>query len=46
MFAANLGMREDEATGSAAMRITDHLSPHGRVGVTGRVVKDHVRQVN
>ncbi|BBZ74552.1 PhzF family phenazine biosynthesis protein [Mycobacterium paraseoulense] len=26
MFAANLGVREDEATGSAAMRITDYLS--------------------
>ncbi|GLE53674.1 PhzF family phenazine biosynthesis protein [Mycobacterium montefiorense] len=26
MFAANLGVPEDEATGSAAMRITDHLS--------------------
>jgi predicted PhzF superfamily epimerase YddE/YHI9 len=25
MFAANLGVPEDEATGSAAMRITDHL---------------------
>ena len=26
MFASNLGAREDEATGSAAMRITDYLS--------------------
>jgi predicted PhzF superfamily epimerase YddE/YHI9 len=26
MFASNLGVREDEATGSAAMRITDYLS--------------------
>lgn len=26
MFAANLGVPEDEATGSAAVRITDHLS--------------------
>ncbi|OBH20684.1 PhzF family phenazine biosynthesis protein [Mycobacterium sp. E3247] len=26
VFAANLGVREDEATGSAAMRITDYLS--------------------
>jgi len=26
MFAANLGVPEDEATGSAAIRITDHLS--------------------
>lgn len=26
MFAANLGVREDEATGSAAIRITDYLS--------------------
>jgi predicted PhzF superfamily epimerase YddE/YHI9 len=26
MFATNLGVPEDEATGSAAMRITDHLS--------------------
>lgn len=26
MFAANLGVTEDEATGSAAMRITDYLS--------------------
>lgn len=26
MFAAHLGVPEDEATGSAAMRITDHLS--------------------
>jgi predicted PhzF superfamily epimerase YddE/YHI9 len=25
MFAANLGVPEDEATGPAAMRITDHL---------------------
>lgn len=26
MFAANLGVREDEATGAAALRITEHLS--------------------
>ena len=26
MFACNLGVPEDEATGSAAMRITDYLS--------------------
>jgi predicted PhzF superfamily epimerase YddE/YHI9 len=26
MFASNLGVPEDEATGSAAMRITDYLS--------------------
>jgi predicted PhzF superfamily epimerase YddE/YHI9 len=26
MFAANLGVEEDEATGSAAIRITDYLS--------------------
>jgi predicted PhzF superfamily epimerase YddE/YHI9 len=26
MFAVNLGVPEDEATGSAAVRITDHLS--------------------
>ena len=25
MFAANLGVTEDEATGSAAIRITEHL---------------------
>jgi predicted PhzF superfamily epimerase YddE/YHI9 len=26
MFAANLGVAEDEATGSAAVRITDYLT--------------------
>ena len=26
MFAANLGVAEDEATGSAAIRLTDYLS--------------------
>jgi predicted PhzF superfamily epimerase YddE/YHI9 len=26
MFAANLGVPEDEATGAAAVRITEHLS--------------------
>jgi predicted PhzF superfamily epimerase YddE/YHI9 len=26
MFAANLGVREDEATGAAAVRMTEHLS--------------------
>ena len=26
MFASNLGVPEDEATGSAAMRLTDYLS--------------------
>lgn len=31
MFAANLGVPEDEATGSAAMRITDHLSRDLRI---------------
>ena len=31
MFAANLGVREDEATGSAAMRITDYLSRDLRI---------------
>ena len=31
MFAANLGVPEDEATGSAAMRITDHLSQDLRI---------------
>lgn len=31
MFAANLGVAEDEATGSAAMRITDHLSESLRI---------------
>lgn len=31
MFAANLGVAEDEATGSAAMRITDYLSQNLRI---------------
>lgn len=31
MFAANLGVPEDEATGSAAMRITDYLSRNLRI---------------
>lgn len=31
MFAANLGVVEDEATGSAAMRITDYLSQSLRI---------------
>lgn len=31
MFAANLGVPEDEATGSAAIRITDHLSRDLRI---------------
>ncbi|MFZ1178485.1 MAG: PhzF family phenazine biosynthesis protein [Mycobacterium sp.] len=31
MFAANLGVPEDEATGSAAMRITDYLSRDLRI---------------
>ena len=31
MFAANLGVPEDEATGSAAMRITDFLSRDLRI---------------
>lgn len=31
MFAANLGVAEDEATGSAAMRITEHLSRSLRI---------------
>lgn len=31
MFAANLGVPEDEATGSAAMRITDYLSQSLRI---------------
>jgi predicted PhzF superfamily epimerase YddE/YHI9 len=31
MFAANLGVPEDEATGSAAMRITDYLSQNLRI---------------
>jgi predicted PhzF superfamily epimerase YddE/YHI9 len=31
MFAANLGVQEDEATGSAAMRITDFLSRDLRI---------------
>jgi predicted PhzF superfamily epimerase YddE/YHI9 len=31
MFAANLGVAEDEATGSAAMRITDYLSRDLRI---------------
>lgn len=31
MFAANLGVPEDEATGSAAMRITDYLSESLRI---------------
>jgi predicted PhzF superfamily epimerase YddE/YHI9 len=31
MFAANLGVLEDEATGSAAMRITDYLSRDLRI---------------
>jgi predicted PhzF superfamily epimerase YddE/YHI9 len=31
MFAANLGVLEDEATGSAAIRITDHLSRDLRI---------------
>lgn len=31
MFAANLGVPEDEATGSAAMRLTDHLSRDLRI---------------
>ncbi|MCW2660116.1 MAG: PhzF family phenazine biosynthesis protein [Mycobacterium sp.] len=31
MFAANLGVQEDEATGSAAMRITDYLSRDLRI---------------
>jgi len=64
MFAANLGVVEDEATGSAAIRMTDYLSrdltitqgkgsvivttwnPEGWVGVSGRVVKDVVTQVD
>jgi predicted PhzF superfamily epimerase YddE/YHI9 len=31
MFAANLGVPEDEATGSAAIRMTDHLSRDLRI---------------
>jgi predicted PhzF superfamily epimerase YddE/YHI9 len=31
MFAANLGVPEDEATGSAAIRITDYLSRDLRI---------------
>jgi predicted PhzF superfamily epimerase YddE/YHI9 len=31
MFAANLGVPEDEATGSAAMRLTDFLSRDLRI---------------
>jgi predicted PhzF superfamily epimerase YddE/YHI9 len=31
MFAANLGIAEDEATGSAAVRITDYLSRDLRI---------------
>jgi len=64
MFAADLGVPEDEATGSAAARITDYLSrdltitqgkgsqifttwnAEGWVLIAGRVVNDHVRQLD
>ena len=40
MFAANLGVPEDEATGSAAMRITDYLSENLRITQgTGSIIE-------
>ncbi len=64
MFAPRLGITEDEATGAAAVRMTEYLSrdltiiqgrgsiiettwtPEGWVKVAGRVVEDHIRQID
>ena len=64
MFAPRLGIVEDEATGAAAVRMTEYLSrdlvivqghgsvitttwtPEGWVQISGRVVEDHVRQID
>lgn len=64
MFAPRLGIVEDEATGAAAVRMTEYLSrdlvivqghgsvitttwsPEGWVRISGRVVEDHVRQID